>query len=312
LVVVVSSLLIRTIVPIIFLIGAGFLSRRLRLLKEGDERVLSAYVYYFALPALFLINMATTNFTPEILAFMSAGVTPNLLAICIYRILQIFIRFSRGTLYLLTLSTIFGSTAFFGIPFLTFAFPSMEKIVTLSAVLISIVSVPITLTFLEFYKLQESTKINKVKQVAKRLIKNPLIISIFIGVSLSILNIEIPAPIADSVHMLGSTTSTVAIFMLGVFLYGRTYSETGAALKLGLLRALFLPMLALLTTKLLGVTSIEASILILMNGMPLAISMIILSERYDFYKETMATLILVSSFGATIYQNLWRLLLGHY
>jgi predicted permease len=67
-----------------------------------------------------------------------------------------------------------------------------------------------------------------------------------------------------------------------------------------------------LTTKLLGVTSIEASILILMNGMPLAISMIILSERYDFYKETMATLILVSSFGATIYQNLWLWLLGHY
>lgn len=292
--------------------GTGFLSRKLKFLREGDERVLSAYVYYFALPALFLMSMTATNFTLEIFTFMLAGVLPNLLAMCIYKILQIFIGFSRNTLYLLTLSTIFGSTAFFGIPFLTFAFPSMEQLVTLSAALIAVVSVPITLTLFELYELQESTKTKSAKQVVKRLAKNPLIISIFIGVSLSILKVGIPAPIADSVHMLGSTTSTVAIFMLGVFLYGRTYSGIGTALKLSLLRALLLPMLAILTTKLLGITSIKASVLILMNGMPIAISMIILSERYDFYKETMATLVLIASLGATIYQNLWLWLLGHY
>ena len=44
--------LIGTAVPILFLIGIGFLSRKLGILKLGDERVLSAYVYYFALPAL--------------------------------------------------------------------------------------------------------------------------------------------------------------------------------------------------------------------------------------------------------------------
>jgi len=31
--------------------GTGFLSRKIGVLKSGDERVLSAYVYYFALPA---------------------------------------------------------------------------------------------------------------------------------------------------------------------------------------------------------------------------------------------------------------------
>jgi predicted permease len=46
--------------------------------------------------------------------------------------------------------------------------------------------------------------------------------------------------------------------------------------------------------------------------MPIAISMIVLSERYDFHKETIASLILISSIGAAIYLNLWLLLLGHY
>jgi predicted permease len=43
---------------------------------------------------------------------------------------------------------------------------------------------------------------------------------------------------------------------------------------------------------------------------PVAVSMIVLSERYNFYKETIASLILVSSLGAAIYLNLWLLILG--
>jgi len=112
--------------------------------------------------------------------------------------------------------------------------------------------------------------------------------------------------------MLGSTTSTVAIFMLGVFLYGRRYANLGKALKLSMLRIVFLPIVAFLTTMLFDLSTLERSALILMHGMPVAISMIVLSERYDFYKETFASLILISSLGAGLYLNLWLLLLGHY
>jgi len=40
--------------------------------------------------------------------------------------------------------------------------------------------------------------------------------------------------------------------------------------------------------------------------------MIVLSERYGFYKETIASLILISSIGAGLYLNLWLLFLGHF
>lgn len=51
-----SAVVIQTVFPILFLIGTGFLSRKLDLLKSGDECVLSAYVYYFSLPALFFVD----------------------------------------------------------------------------------------------------------------------------------------------------------------------------------------------------------------------------------------------------------------
>lgn len=309
-----NSIIVRTIIPILLLIGIGLLSRKLGLLKPGDERVLSAYVYYFALPALFFVNMVETNFIEEeTLRFMFAGIIPIFVVLAIYFLLYFMFRFSKSTLYLLILSTIFGSLAFFGIPFITFAFPMKgEHLATLSAATIAIISVTISITILELYKLEESTIWKGLKHVAKRLSRNPLIISIFSGIILSIVGIEIPSPISTSLHMLGETTSTVAIFMLGVFLYGRKYTNIVKAFELSLLRIIFLPIIALLATTLFDLPDAERSVLILMHSTPIAISMIVLSERYDFYKDTIASLILISSLGAGLYLNLWLLVLGYH
>lgn len=293
--------------------GTGFLARRFRILKAGDERVLSAYVYYFALPALFFVNIAETKFTAEILNLMLAGIAPILSVLAIYTVLYLAFRFSRNTFYLLILVTIFGSLAFFGIPFIKFAFPvEGERLATLSGAFISMVSVPVSLIILELYGLEKSTRWDGAKSITRRLSKNPLLISIISGVILSLVGIDIPAPIADPIHMLGSTTSAVAIFMLGVFLSGRRYSNILRAFQLSLLRIVFLPSIALLVTRLFDLTGMEVSTLVLMHGMPIAISMIVLSERYDFYKETIASLILISSLSAAFYLNLWLLMLGYF
>jgi len=307
------DIVLRTVIPILLLIGTGLLSRKLGILKSGDERILSAYVYYFALPALFFVNMTEMDFTGETLRFMLAGIIPILVVMTIYVSLRLIFRLSKDIFYLLVLSTIFGSLAFFGIPFITFAFPGTgEPLATLAAASISIVSVTASITTLELYRLQQSKILTGLKLVAKRLSKNPLILSIFSGILFSLIRIEIPTPISQPLHMLGRTTSTVAIFMLGVFLYGRKYTNIGKALKLSLLRIVFLPLVAFLTMTLFDLSTLERSTLTLMHCMPVAISMIILSERYNFHKETIASLILISSLGAGLYLNLWLLLLGHY
>jgi predicted permease len=48
-----------------------------------------------------------------------------------------------------------------------------------------------------------------------------------------------------------------------------------------------------------------------MHGTPVAVSVIVLSERYDFFKETIASLILVSSVGGGVFLTLWLFLLGY-
>jgi predicted permease len=48
-----------------------------------------------------------------------------------------------------------------------------------------------------------------------------------------------------------------------------------------------------------------------MHGTPIAVSVIVLSERYDFFKETIASLTLVSSLAGGIFATLLLLLLGY-
>jgi len=307
-----ADALIGTAVPILFLIGTGFLSRKFGILKSGDERVLSAYVYFFALPALFFIVLSETSFVAETLSFIFAGVIPIFVVVAIYVLLFVLFRFSKNTLYLLTLSTVFGSLAFFGIPFITFAFPSQqsEHLATLAAATIGIAAIAVSITMLEFYRLRESPKMEGLKQVAKGLSRNPLIISIVAGILVSVVGVEVPSPVATFLHMLGGTTSAVAVFMLGAFLYGKKYANLKKAFGLSLLRIVFLPTLALATLTLFNLPSMEHSVLVLMHGMPVAVSLSVLSQRYNFFKETIASLTLISSVGAIIYLNIWLLILG--
>jgi predicted permease len=307
-----ADALIGTAVPILLLMGIGFLSRKFGILKLGDERVLSAYVYFFALPALFVVDLAETSFAAETLSFIFAGIIPVFVVVAVYGLLYVIFRFSRNTLYLLTLSTIFGSLAFFGIPFVTFAFPSeqTEHLATLAAATIGIAAIAVSITMLEFYRLGESPKLEGLKQVATRLARNPLIISIVAGILISVVGVEIPSPVSTFLHMMGGTTSAVAVFMLGAFLYGKKYANLTVAFGLSLLRIVFLPAVALATLVLFNLPTMDQSVLVLMHAMPIAVSLSVLSERYNFYRETVASLTLISSVGAIVYLNIWLFVLG--
>jgi predicted permease len=306
-----QQIVLRTVIPIFLLMGLGFLSRKIGILKSGDERILSAYVYYFALPALFLVDLSNVNFNEENVRFIVAGIIPILLALAIYVLLYFVIRFSRDTFYLIVLSTVFGSLAFFGIPFIMFAFPSGgEYWATVSASTISIVSVTTSITVLELHRLEKTSLAKGTRVVAKKLSKNPLILSILFGIFLSLTGAKVPEYVLIPLHMLGSTTATVAIFMLGVFFYGRKYTDLTKAFKLSLLRIVFLPSIALAAATLFNLANIPKATLIVMHSVPVAVSMMVLSERYNFHREIISSTILISTLLAGIYLNLWLLILG--
>jgi malonate transporter len=296
---------LRTVTPILTLMGLGYLSRKVNILKHGDERVLNSYIYFFALPSLFLTDLSEMVLTRGSLGFVAAGILPILVSLIILGIGYLLKAYSSDTFSLVAIAAIFGSTAFFGIPFVVFAFPTAEGLATLSAATIAIVSVPISIAILEFRSLEKGTKRESIRRICGRFARNPLILSILVGFSLSLSGARIPDPLSTSLHMVGLTTAPVAIFVLGVFLYGKKYVRVRWALVLSLLRAAVLPAVALLLASLFGLGVQERVTVVLMSSTPLAVSMIVLSQRYDFHREMISSLLLVSSLAAGLYMNLW-------
>jgi malonate transporter len=295
---------------IFVLVGLGFLARKLHLLRAGDERVLNALVYYFALPAFLLLELAQATYSREILRFVLAGGGPLFLLVLLLGLLRL-LRLSRENFYLLSVSTVFGSLAFFGIPFIEYAVGGEEalKLAALSVGLLAPFGVAFVLTLLELHHNQEGPWVRAVGKTLRRLARNPLILSILMGLALGIGKVELPRFFQQILRYLSGTVAPLALFSLGVFLFGRPYKAIPKALGLSLLRLAILPALTLGFARVLGLSSLETTILVIMNGTPLAVNMMVLSQRYGFYVEEMASLTLVSSLGSLLTLSLWQLVI---
>jgi len=293
------EIVIKTILPIFLLIALGAFAKARGIFKSGDEKVFSSYIYYFSLPALFLINLSETKFTIETIRFVGAAISPIFIVLLIFLAIGLVFRLKNRTTALFISSSLFGSTAFFGVPFVIFAFNNLleERLAVLTAAVISAVAVVIVTLTLEIYSGQGGG--------AKKFLKNPLLLSIFLGIIVSLSGFELPVYFASALHMLGKTTATVAIFMLGIFLWGRTYKNIFKAGLLSLLRIILMPTVALLVVGLFNLHGAEAKMIVLMHAMPLAVSMIVLSNRYKFEEETIASEILITSLLSVIYLNVW-------
>jgi predicted permease len=95
-----ADALIGTAVPILLLMTIGFLSRKFGILKHGDERVLSAYVYFFALPALFIVDLAETTFEAKTLTFIFAGIMSVFIVVAVYGLFYLILRCARLKIWL--------------------------------------------------------------------------------------------------------------------------------------------------------------------------------------------------------------------
>ncbi len=299
------EVVVRTTFPIFTLIGLGYASRWRGLLRAGDEKVLSAYIYYFGIPALLVVDLAGVVLDAEALRFMGVSLIPLIPIIAVALLGHFALRSDRGTLYLLLTTSIFGSLGFFGIPFVTFALadPRAERLAILAVSSINTVAFILTISILEIHG--ESSGLGGLRKLPPRLARNPLIASIALGLVLSASRISIPEPLATPLHMLGGSTAPVAIFMLGAFLHGKEYGGFRGAIPLVLMRAVALPALTVLVCRWFGLPTLETTILVLMHSTPLAVSMVVLSERYSFYTEKIATVLLLSSLAAGVYMNLW-------
>jgi predicted permease len=284
-----------SLITILLIVVIGMLSRKTSIFKAEHAKTLSSFVYYFGLPALFFIKLSSLDLNSLDPNMVIGTLLPTVMLLLVLLILKGIKLIQKDTYILLSLSISFGSYAFFGVAFFeTFQGGKWLEMAILAASLLGVLGIITTLSLLEYANQQKQSG-----SFFSKIFTNPLILSILIGIAASLAGVQVDF-LSNALSLVGQTSSAIAIFVLGMFIYDRfTPALFKQAFLLSIFRMVGLPLAAFLTIRfILTGSSDMGNFLMLENSMPAAIALVVFAERYDYkVSETAGIVSLTSIFS---------------
>nr|WP_163501746.1 AEC family transporter [Halomonas socia] len=209
--------------PIFLLIGLGYLAMRLRITSREQMQGVSTFVLYFALPAL--VIRALTEYPLEEVVHLGYLLAYGLGSALIFLFaLLLTWRWQRQPLTTSALHAL-GMTAsnsgFIGFPVALMVLGSPAAVfLALNMLIENLLVIPAALILAELGSQRGASLGAALRQTAQRLVRNPILIGLALGVMLSASGASLPGPLYRVVDMLATAAAPAALFVIGGALYG--------------------------------------------------------------------------------------------
>ena len=297
---------VKTVSPLFLIIGFGVLFSRTRICTPQWIEILNKYALYIGFPALVIASLMSLepgeqSFSKLILYTSAYTVTCMLLAFPVARIF----RFSRRMLRTLFLILPFGNFAYLGIPVLQNAFG--DKILPAAAILSAVYLFWLFTLGIILIEAFGDDSIHP-KKLIVNLLKNPLLISVFVGLAIVFLKIKLPLVAEKTIYLFSDSVTAVVLFALGIFLGTQKIGKPKEWYLVSIL--VFVTMLVLpfcyylfLKTTDLDELLIKASILD--AAMPLGLTPYVLSLQYKLETNLTARVVVLGTFLSVFTIPFW-------
>ena len=282
----------RSLGTILVIIICGLLSRKTNIFQKEHTKTISSFVYYFALPAFFLAELSMMDLSAVDYNAVWISAFPIILIIFFLYVLKLLKLVKRDAFILFGLTVSFGSYTFFGIAFFENLYDGRWlNLAVVTASTLGIVCIILTIMLFEYAVKKEQG----IKFLFK-ILTNPLIIAIFLGVIFSLLNIRIVF-FYNALSMLGKSGGGLAVFILGMFIYDNFSIRTlKNALPYSFFRTISLPLVTFIIISLFGDGSSDVNtFLLLQSGIPAAISLVVFAQRYEYKAAEVAGFVILTS-----------------
>ena len=270
----------------------GLMSRKTNILTSDNKRVLSSYIYYFALPALFFTEIMRTDFAQLEKKVLIGSLLP-LVIVCTFLIVLYVLKLIRKDHFIIaSLCIVFGSNAFFGIAFFETLLGEWGfHISVVTASFLGIVGIVSSQLLFEYAIQEGRTRVTLI-----RVLRSPLIISIVVALCFSFLRVQI-AFLGKALALLGRTAAGCAIFLLGMFIYDNFSKQVmKQAVLYSLVRIVALPLAMFISFLFLGEISIDLKkFLLLQSGIPAAITIAVFADRYNYKAAILSGAVVLTS-----------------
>jgi predicted permease len=209
--------------PIFILIGLGFFAARAGVMSREQIRSLGVFVITFALPALVIRAMGTRPLEEVLDArFVIAYGLGSLLVY--FGGLTYALRFRKLPLTkgaILALGMCCSNSGFIGYPIAATALGPVAAVAMALCMLVeNLIMIPLALMLAESGSNGNSGRLRILIETGRRLLKSPVILSMLVALTLSLLQVQLPAVLLKPIDLLASASAPVALFVIGGLLYG--------------------------------------------------------------------------------------------
>jgi predicted permease len=301
----------KTVLPLFLVIIIGMLFSRVKVNHENWIEVLNKYALWIGFPALVIfslmqLDLGANSYTSFILLNSVFIIGSMLLVFPVSKVFGLSKNMKR-TLFLILP---FSNVSYLGIPILYNAFG--EKILP-EAAIISAVYVfwllTLAILLIEIYG-EEKTDL---KKLGLSLAQNPLLLSVFVGLAIVLLNIKLPDFAEKTIKLFADSVTAVVLFSLGIFLGLQKIGKPKEWLQVAFLTVvtmLVLPFAFYQIVLFLNIETTNLKAIIIDAAMPLGVTPYVLAVQYKLKTTLVARVIVFGTLLSIIIIPLWMVWLG--
>lgn len=276
--------------PSFALILLGHLCRRLEFPARSFWPEAERITYYLFLPALFVSNLASADFSKLSAAPLALTLVLAIVAACVLLLLArpmlglagpSFSSVFQGGVRMNTYVGLAGAAALMGQRGLTLSAVALIAMIPL----LNIFCVPVVAHF-------GSKGSPGVRGTLRELAKNPLILACLGGFALNLSGLPLPQSLRDVLTLLGRVSLPLGLMAVGAALqFGDARAHLRGVVLSSAVKLALLPALAFLACVLLGVHGEERTIAVLFAALPTSSSAFILARQLGGDTALMATIV---------------------
>ena len=283
--------------PFFALIALGWQACRTGFFTAEAAAYLTKFVFYFALSAM-LFRFAANLSVGEIFdwwfvaAYLWGCFTVYLLATAV----ALLRRRPMAEAAVEAQCAVIGNTGFLGVPMLVVLMGEAAAGPVLMVLTLDLVVFSSLIVILVTGSREGRVGVATLRRVGLGLVKNPMIVSITLGLAWSATGWDVPGPVNEFLGILGAAATPGALFAIGASLAGKSAERLSVAGWLSFCKLVLHPAaVALAALVLFPVPAFDAAVMIAAASLPVAGNVYILAQHYGVAPQRVSASILIST-----------------
>lgn len=283
--------------PFFMVIGVGYGAGRTGFFTEAATAWLTKFVFYFALSAMLFrfsanLSLAEVFDLTFVKAYLLATIVVYLLATAVALIRRIPMQEAAVEAQCATI----GNVGFLGIPMLVLLLGEAAIAPVMLVLAVDLIVFGSLIVIIITGARDGRLSFGIFRSIGIGLIKNPMIVSIVLGLTWSGLQIPIPGPLNEFVILLGNAATPGALFAIGASLASKSAERVFVAGWLSFCKLVLHPAaVAVAALVIFPVEPYAAGVMIAAAALPVAGNVYMLAQHYGIAPHRVSASILIST-----------------